>query len=100
MATFRVVVVVGLLTMLSGCSSTPRPAEAQVHVLQSGNGDGSGMASEVSGTLSVDKDGCAGIDDAATVWPTDTSWSDANDALRLPTGLLITCVVGVTRAGG
>lgn len=58
------------------------------------------MASEVSGALSVGKDGCAGIDGALVVWPSGTSWSDADDALRLPSGQLIRRGALVTGTGG
>lgn len=91
---------VGVLSLLTGCSSAPPPADAKVHILQSGTGDGSGMASEVTGALTVGKDGCAGIDGALAVWPSGTSWSDADDALRLTSGQLIKRGAQVSGTGG
>lgn len=99
-STIHALSVVSVLTMLTGCSSgTPAPSST-VHVLQSGAGDGSGMASEVAGTLTIGNDGCAGIDGALTVWPSGTSWSDADDGLRLTSGQVIRRGAQVSGTGG
>ena len=69
-------------------------------VLVSGPGDGSGMAAEVRGVLSVLSDQCVGIDEHLAIWPQGSEWDAESAGLRLPNGTIAKVGDTIVAAGG